>query len=239
MPRSSNQKLKLMVLADIFRRETNEEHTLTLAQIIEQLSNNGIEAERKSIYSDIEALTNYGMDIVKTGSTRNTSYYLASSDFEIHELKLLADAVALWRKYIHSSDESSLITVIQFVLSCIDRQDRTVNPIAKQIKRHIDDIKDFSFDMEQLSHQLGYTREHLTRSFLSAYHLTPHQYFNQRRMNIALEYLLKGERVGEVAEKLGFSSLYAFSRSFKHHFGLSPQKYLRLPKSQYPLLSSK
>ena len=34
MPRSSNQKLKLMVLADIFRRETNEEHTLTLAQII-------------------------------------------------------------------------------------------------------------------------------------------------------------------------------------------------------------
>ncbi len=97
MPRSSNQKLKLMVLADIFRRETNEEHTLTLAQIIEKLSNNGIEAERKSIYSDIEILTNYGMDIVKTGSTRNTSYYLASSDFEIHELKLLADAVACSR----------------------------------------------------------------------------------------------------------------------------------------------
>lgn len=97
MPRSYNQKLKLLVLADIFRRETNEEHTLTLAEIIEKLGNNGIEAERKSVYSDIEILTNYGLDIVKAGSTRNTSYYLASSDFEIHELKLLADAVACSR----------------------------------------------------------------------------------------------------------------------------------------------
>lgn len=97
MPKSSNQKLKLLILADIFRSETNEEHPLSVAELIERLESNGIEAERKSVYSDIEALCAYGMDIVKTGSSRNTAYYLGSGDFEIHELKLLADAVACSR----------------------------------------------------------------------------------------------------------------------------------------------
>ncbi len=97
MPRNSNQKLKLLVLADIFRNETNEEHPISLTQIIEMLEYYGIEAERKSIYTDIEALCNYGLDIMKTGVSRNTAYYLSGGDFEIHELKLLADAVACSR----------------------------------------------------------------------------------------------------------------------------------------------
>lgn len=97
MPKSSNQKLKLLILADIFRSETNEEHPLSLAELIERLESNGIDAERKSVYNDIEVLCTYGMDIVKTGSSRNTAYYLGSGDFEIHELKLLADAVACSR----------------------------------------------------------------------------------------------------------------------------------------------
>ncbi len=97
MARSSNQKTKLLVLSDIFRTESSEEYPLSMPEIIDKLDSYGIEAERKSLYNDIEQLVQYGMDIVKCGSSRNTRYYLASSDFELHELKLLADAVACSR----------------------------------------------------------------------------------------------------------------------------------------------
>lgn len=108
MPKSPNQKLKLIMLSDIFRSETSAEHPLSINELIEKLGNNGIDAERKSVYNDIELLINYGMEIEKTGSSRNTAYYLASGDFEIHELKLLADAVAC-SKFITEKKSRELI----------------------------------------------------------------------------------------------------------------------------------
>lgn len=127
MPRSSNQKLKLMLLADIFRRESNEEHPLSLSDIIEKLSSNGIEAERKSLYDDISLLCRYGMDIEKSGSSRNTVYYLASSDFETHELKLLADAVAC-SKFITEKKSRDLISKLGTLANRYD---------AGEIKRNV------------------------------------------------------------------------------------------------------
>ena len=54
MPRAENQKLKLLVLKQIFETETDENHPLNAQQLIELLAKYGIRAERKSIYSDIE-----------------------------------------------------------------------------------------------------------------------------------------------------------------------------------------
>ncbi|MBQ8902855.1 MAG: WYL domain-containing protein, partial [Oscillospiraceae bacterium] len=94
MPRSSNQKLKLLKLAEIFREETNEEHPITISRLIEMLDGMDIKAERKSLYDDIDTLCLCGMEIEKTGASRNTGYYYVGGKFELQELKLLADAVA-------------------------------------------------------------------------------------------------------------------------------------------------
>ncbi len=92
-----NNKLKLLAIADIFRRETDENHPISLPTIIDKLDEMGIEAERKSIYSDIELLIRYGMCIERSGIGKSTAYYLAERTFELPELKLLADAVACSR----------------------------------------------------------------------------------------------------------------------------------------------
>ncbi len=86
------QKLKLMYLAKILMEQTDEEHTLTVPDMIAALSNLGISAERKSIYDDLENLKLFGLDICSR-KTRTTDYYIGSRDFELPELKLLVEDV--------------------------------------------------------------------------------------------------------------------------------------------------
>lgn len=92
MARISNQKCKLLILKDIFERETDEAHPLSMAELIEKLRREGIEAERKSLYRDMDELRLYGLDI-ETTRDKTTRYYLASRLFELPELLLLADSV--------------------------------------------------------------------------------------------------------------------------------------------------
>ncbi len=92
MPRSDKQKLKLLYLRELLENQSGPEHPLSTQQIIDYLSAHGIQAERKSIYSDIAALQDFGLDIcIQRG--RGGGYYLASRTFELPELKLLVDAV--------------------------------------------------------------------------------------------------------------------------------------------------
>lgn len=92
MPKSPNQKLKLLYLMEILLQQTDERHPMTVPEMIAQLAQRGISAERKSIYGDLEALRTFGMDIVQT-KTKTTGYYVGSRTFEVPELKLLVDSV--------------------------------------------------------------------------------------------------------------------------------------------------
>lgn len=89
MAKTEYSKEKLLALMDILKRETDEEHHLSMSQLLWQLEQYGISAERKSLYRDFELLQERGWDILRDGQ----GYYLASRDFELAELKLLADAV--------------------------------------------------------------------------------------------------------------------------------------------------
>ncbi len=92
MSKSSNQKLKILYLAEMFTAQTDEAHALSMEEIRQRLAVHDILAERKSLYDDIEALRTFGLDIkmVKDPTAR---YFLANRDFEVPELKLLVDSV--------------------------------------------------------------------------------------------------------------------------------------------------
>ncbi len=85
----SNTKLKPLYLMDIFRELTDEEHRLTVPELVEELQRRGVRSERKGIYRDIDALIEYGADIRKTG----TGYYLAGRSFANSELRTVAWAL--------------------------------------------------------------------------------------------------------------------------------------------------
>ncbi len=92
MAGNSNQKIKLLRIWDILRDHSDEEHPISAAQICSHLEAYGISAERKGIYSDIEILRDYGLDIINTRAP-HPGFFLAERDFEIPEIQLMADAV--------------------------------------------------------------------------------------------------------------------------------------------------
>lgn len=93
MPKSENQKQKLLYMVKLLQEYTDEEHVLSTKDLIEKLQANGINAERKSIYADIRCLQDFGFDIIQKKGKAESGYYLASREFELAELKLLVDAV--------------------------------------------------------------------------------------------------------------------------------------------------
>ena len=126
MPRAENQKLKLLVLKQIFETETDENHPLNAQQLIELLAKYGIRAERKSIYSDIECLRDFGLDIEQRLGT-NGGCYLAGRAFELPELKLLVDAVQS-SKFLSEKKSLQLIAKLETLASRYD---------AKSLRRQV------------------------------------------------------------------------------------------------------
>lgn len=93
MAKSEGQKSKLLYLLKILSEETDEQHPISARELIERLSRLDIKAERKTIYSDIATLSDFGYDILYNGTRSAGGYYMASRDFELAELKMLVDMV--------------------------------------------------------------------------------------------------------------------------------------------------
>lgn len=92
MPKSSGQKLKLLYLMQILMTRSDQDHPLSVQELITALEEQDISAERKSIYADMEALEEYGLDIIKVRG-KNNKYYVGERIFQLAELKLLVDVV--------------------------------------------------------------------------------------------------------------------------------------------------
>ncbi len=115
MAKNPNQKLKLLYLYQILLQKTDEEHKLGMEDLLAALARCGIEAERKSIYSDIAALQDFGLDVMLQRGPGG-GYYVASRDFELAELKLLVDAIQCSR-FITEKKSNELIKKIESLAS--------------------------------------------------------------------------------------------------------------------------
>ena len=92
MPKSDNQKLKIFYILDYLQKNSHPDHPVRASELIAMLEKYDIRCERKTVYSDIAALQDYGVDIVSIPG-KSGGYYIASRNFELPELKLLIDAV--------------------------------------------------------------------------------------------------------------------------------------------------
>ena len=152
MPKSNNQKLKLLYLAKIFKEKTDDGHRLSLKEVQTALAAYGINAERKSLYDDIEVLRSYGLDIIGESLGKGYVYYVGGRQFELAELKLLVDAVQA-SKFITVKKSTGLIKKLGTLTS---------NHEAQNLKRQVyvaDRIKTMNesiyYNVDILHHAIG------------------------------------------------------------------------------------
>ncbi len=159
MPKSSNQKLKLLYLMKILQEKTDEHHALSVAELIAELGRYDIKAERKSIYGDLEALRFFGLDIESVRS-KTTGYYLASKIFELPELKLLVDSVQS-SKFVTHKKSMQLIRKIESLCSIYEGQSlqrqvyvaNRIKTMNESIYYNVDSIHNGISDNKKISFQ--------------------------------------------------------------------------------------
>ncbi len=127
MSRGTNQKFKFTYLMKMMQAKTDDEHALTMSQIMEELEKYGVTAERKSIYTDFSDMEKFGIEIIKETVGRDTFYHVGSREFELAEVKLLIDAIQS-SKFITQTKSRELITKIKSFVS--EHQ-------AKQLQRQV------------------------------------------------------------------------------------------------------
>ena len=158
MPKSDNQKLKIFYILGYLQKNSHEDHPVRASELISMLEHQyNILCERKTIYSDIAALQDYGVDIVSIPG-KNGGYYIASRNFELPELKLLIDAVQSSR-YLTEKKSRELIEKLCDQCSVYDaklmRRDVLVSGRVKSMNETIyysvDTIQDAIAENKQIT----------------------------------------------------------------------------------------
>lgn len=158
MAKREKQKQKLFRLLEILMRETDEEHGLSINDIIARLSELGISAERKSIYDDFITLEELGFVVTHT-QTRPPKYKIDEKIFELAELKMLVDAVQASR-FITAHKSREIIEKLEMFASVhrsrelsrqvyVEDRIKTVNPASiysiDEIHKAINESKKLCF----------------------------------------------------------------------------------------------
>lgn len=125
MSYNSKSKVKVLYLLKILREETNAEHGLSMPQIIQRLAEHGVSAERKSIYTDLDALREFGVD-VRTYRTSPVEYGVAPDEFSLEELMVMVDAVQPCRAITQRQADS----LVRSIKRLTNKEDREVSTAA-------------------------------------------------------------------------------------------------------------
>ena len=121
MPKGSNQKFKLYRLAQIMLERTDEEHYISMPEIMAALSEYDVTADRKSIYNDLRDLNVFGIEVEGEPIGNRYHYHVTNRSFELPELKLLVDAIQS-SKFITEKKSYALIKKLETLASKYDAQ---------------------------------------------------------------------------------------------------------------------
>ena len=118
----NKQKIKLLLLMDMLRAETDGSHCLTTAQICRRLGEKGISCERRTVTMDIDLLCEYGYPIGRKMVGHQKGYFLTERTFSLPELRLLSDAVQA-SHFITAEKSAELVEKITTLAAAHDTGD--------------------------------------------------------------------------------------------------------------------
>ncbi len=162
MAKGSNQKLKLYYLLKFLQEKTDEEHAVTMPEILAYLQEHDISAERKSIYADFHDLEKLGYEVVGEKAGASYEYRLLTREFELAELKLLVDLIQT-SKFLTLKKSQELISKLEGQCSEYD---------AKKLQRQV-----YVQDRVKADNESIYYSVDAIQSAIAQNHMISFQYF--------------------------------------------------------------
>lgn len=123
--RSARQDLKLLYIRDYLHRHTNKENPKSANDIIAYLETKNIQAERKTIYHDIDRLKNEFKEPIEYNKKKH-GYYIAQPIFSLYELQILTDCVRA-SEFLSSEEVASITKRIAELTNIYDYKKLTTN----------------------------------------------------------------------------------------------------------------
>lgn len=93
MAKENSQKIKLLKLMELLRQETDEQHPMAATVVCQKLNDMEVACDRRTLTRDIQALNDYGYEVMTTMISHEKAYYVEDRSFSVPELKILIDAV--------------------------------------------------------------------------------------------------------------------------------------------------
>ena len=167
-------KERILKIREVFERETDENHELSLKDIVKRLRSiygPDYTVGEKAIKSDINSLINSGYNLIKNKDEIGRIFYSRQDrEFEVYQLRILIDAISSAR-FINQKDSNNLIKKIKKLTS--DGESRKLSnqvyinnrvvSADKSVRYHIDKLH-YAIQ-ERIKIKFGYGRYNIKKEF--------------------------------------------------------------------------
>ena len=160
MPDPKFQKIKLLKIWEILNRKTDEQHPITTQELIAELNLLGITADRRTIYTDIDSLQEFGYEIQNKRRNHDMVYWLPKRQFDLPEIKIIMDCIHS-SKFVTASKTEELIDKLADLggsgrgdllkrnavhFNAVKHSNESIYEIVDVLERAIESMKKVSFN---------------------------------------------------------------------------------------------
>ena len=154
MANNSMLKMKMAVLLDMLRQDSDEDHPLPTNEICDRLAAKGIPCERKCVGTDIALLRQFGYEVMDTRSGKQKAYYIEDRSFSLPEIKILIDAVQA-ASFITEKKAAELIEKISYLGSSRRAEILQSNIVRFNTRKHTNEKIYYNVDQLEKAILLG------------------------------------------------------------------------------------
>lgn len=169
--KENKQKIKLIKITEYLKSESSKDTPLSTNKIIKYLNGIGITCDRRTLYRDMNTLSEQGVNVVKTECGRENGYYIEDNSFSLAEIKVLIDAVQsanfitdaqtidLTKKLLSLSGTRKNEAMVENIIfyNAHKHSNEDIYNIIEQIERAIENKKQimfYYFDLDEKSERV-------------------------------------------------------------------------------------
>ena len=137
MAKNAKHRLKLLKVYEYLKMHSDEDHPKSVQDIIDALESQDIDSERRSIYKDIEILSQNGYDIAEAGYYK---YYLKKRELNLGQIRFLMD-VAQSAYFLPEKQTEKLCAALESLASVYRAElvrDQVI--VFDKVKRNNEDV---------------------------------------------------------------------------------------------------